>query len=314
MDASTGGAYRSRRVDRSSPPWMMTYGDMATLLLVFFVFLFSVSDVRKDKFKAATGALRAQIGLRPRRGSVVEARKPISPGVRRRERREKARWGLPGKVEEVRAAAWGPRVVVGGNLMFDRGSADISDEARQTLRELADELRGLPNIVEVRGHAEPGEAERRAMLLDKVTEGIPREGVGKPGRLCDLCGKGDDLALSLARAAAVLRFLVKDAGLRLSRLRAVGAGAEEPAFHGEEPHRNRRVEIVVLRRLAREARPAVEAPRDAPSVRRRAEPDVPAVPVRDGVPPPGARRAAPLEDEPEAKETLPPVMGPLDVE
>ena len=42
------GRRKPRGIDRSSPAWIITYGDMATLLLVFFVFLFSVSEVRQD--------------------------------------------------------------------------------------------------------------------------------------------------------------------------------------------------------------------------------------------------------------------------
>ena len=97
------GRRKPRGIDRSTPAWMITYGDMATLLLVFFVFLFSVSEVRQDKFKAAAGSLRAQIGVRPRHGSVVESRPPVE--TRRRDRREKERLGLPGTSDHVLAAA-----------------------------------------------------------------------------------------------------------------------------------------------------------------------------------------------------------------
>lgn len=223
---------KGRSIDRSSPAWLITYGDMTTLLLVFFIFLFSVSEVKEEKFKAAAGALRASMGVRPRRGSVVESRPPLE--VRRRERREKERLGLPGKSERVLAAAGGTRVALGGRVIFDRGSADITGEAKDTLSGLADGIRGLPNLVEIRGHAE-------------------RTRAGERGEWAE-AGLKDDLDLSLARAVNVLRFLVEDAGLARSRLRVVGAGSEEPAdagLHGDQPARHRRVEILVVRELAR---------------------------------------------------------------
>ncbi len=204
---------------------MITYGDMATLLLVFFVFLFSVSEVREDKFKAAVGSLRAQIGVRPRHGSVVESRPRVE--TRRRDRREKERLGLPGTSKEVLAAAQGKRSVVGGRVTFEPDSAKLGLEARSTLRLIADELRGLRNIVEVRGHAESGEC----------------GGDDDAERAADL-----ELDLSLARSAAVLRFLVEDAGLRRSRLRAMGAGAED-GYEDEPAAIDRRVEIIVVREL-----------------------------------------------------------------
>ena len=205
---------------------MLTYGDMATLLLVFFVFLFSVSEVRQDKFKAAAGSLRAQIGVRPKHGSVVESKPPVE--TRKRDRRERKRLGLPGTSDHVLAAAEGKRSVVGARVGFDRGSSDLGPEAKRTLRLIADEVRGLRNVIEVRGHTEPGECG------------------GETGRAEDL-----ELDLSLARAATVLRFLVDDGGLRRSRLRAMGAGsAGAPTEDSkDELAAYRRVETIVVREL-----------------------------------------------------------------
>ena len=61
-----------------------------------------------------------------------------------------------------------------------------------------------------------------------------------------------ELDFSLARAATVLRFLASDGGLDRSRLRAMGAGSAEPAdakLYKDEPARDRRVEIIVVREL-----------------------------------------------------------------
>lgn len=48
---------RSRRreltEDSGSPGWLMTYADLMTLLLVFFVLLFSMSNVEKERFAEA---------------------------------------------------------------------------------------------------------------------------------------------------------------------------------------------------------------------------------------------------------------------
>ena len=227
---------KPRSVDRSSPAWLITYGDMATLLLVFFVFLFSVSEVKDQKFKAAVGSLRASMGVRPRRGSVIESRPPLD--VRRRERRQKERLGLPGERDQVLAAARAKRVAFGGRIIFERGSADITAKAKDKLRRLADEIRGLPNVVEVRGHAEKDEY--------RVASGSDSAAAQRGAQ----AGAKDDLELSLARAANVLRFLVDDGGLVRRRLRVVGAGSEDPVLEG--PGSDRRVEILVVRGLAEE--------------------------------------------------------------
>lgn len=212
-----------RQIDRSSPQWILTYADMATLLLTFFIFLFSASELSEAKFQAASGSLKSNMGLRPRRGSVVEPRTPAQ--VSRRQRRADLVWGAPGVEAEgtdVLASAQGTRVMLGGSVRFSTSSAELDDEAKGALRRIADEVRGLPNIVEIHGHVQKGELERADAMAD--------------------------LSLSLERATTVLRFLVEDGGIKARRLRATGAGSEQPAGAGlYDPERNRRVEVIVVR-------------------------------------------------------------------
>jgi len=48
-----------------APAWMATYGDLVTLLLCFFVLLFSMSSVDVAKFKAAMSSFADQIDVLP---------------------------------------------------------------------------------------------------------------------------------------------------------------------------------------------------------------------------------------------------------
>lgn len=50
--------------------WMDTYGDMVTLLLCFFVMLYSMSTMDQGKVDRAGGVLQ------PRRGDGTEPRRP----------------------------------------------------------------------------------------------------------------------------------------------------------------------------------------------------------------------------------------------
>jgi len=219
------GIGKPRQVDRSSPQWILTYADVATLLLVFFIFLFSASEISEARFQAATGSLRANMGLRPRRGSVAEPRVPSVHS--RRQTRVDVRWGAPGESSEgvdLLAHPDGTRVVLGGAIHFAHGSSELDAEAIAALRRIADEIYGLPNIVEVHGHAAAGEG--------------------------DAYAAGDELALSLDRAAVALRFLDGPGRIATSRLRVLGAGSQSPAgagAYGDDARRNRRVEIIVVR-------------------------------------------------------------------
>lgn len=54
------------------PGWMATYGDMVTLLLCFFVLLFSMSSVDITKFKAAISSFANQIDIMPGGTALIE--------------------------------------------------------------------------------------------------------------------------------------------------------------------------------------------------------------------------------------------------
>ena len=58
---------RSRWMSDDEPqrgtPWLTTYADMVTLILCFFVLLFSMSIVQMDKFRAVMSSLQGALGI-----------------------------------------------------------------------------------------------------------------------------------------------------------------------------------------------------------------------------------------------------------
>ena len=58
---------RRRRTEENSgggsPEWMTTYGDMVTLLLCFFVLLFSFSEVDARKFQSMIASFQGSLGI-----------------------------------------------------------------------------------------------------------------------------------------------------------------------------------------------------------------------------------------------------------
>src|SRR5690606_40611426 len=47
-----------KKVDKGAPKWMVTYSDMVTLILVFFILLFSMSQIDAVKFEAISDSFR----------------------------------------------------------------------------------------------------------------------------------------------------------------------------------------------------------------------------------------------------------------
>lgn len=56
------GAVESISVEEGAPAWALTFGDMMSLLLVFFILLFSISEVKIAKFQQATQSIRMGFG------------------------------------------------------------------------------------------------------------------------------------------------------------------------------------------------------------------------------------------------------------
>lgn len=67
-------------VNEGLPAWMGTYGDMVTLLLCFFVLLFSMSSVDAQKFKEALAPFSDRIDVLPG-GRVLTEGESINNGV-----------------------------------------------------------------------------------------------------------------------------------------------------------------------------------------------------------------------------------------
>lgn len=53
---------KMKGTDMSSPPWMTTYSDMVTLLLCFFVLLFSFASIDVDRFREILRSIQLSLG------------------------------------------------------------------------------------------------------------------------------------------------------------------------------------------------------------------------------------------------------------
>ena len=78
---------REKKPDPGLPPWVMTFADLMTLLMCFFVLLLSFSEMDVARFKLLSGSMRDAFGVQ----AIVEARtmpkgtsviaQEFSPGV-----------------------------------------------------------------------------------------------------------------------------------------------------------------------------------------------------------------------------------------
>jgi chemotaxis protein MotB len=217
-----------------APEWMVTYGDMVTLLLTFFVMLLAMSEVKKDaRFVDFMQAIKEAFGYvggveqtpleeveTPRNIDLTEML--IIP-VRSKDFSESDDEGLRGRQHSVTNIRRGDRFDVGGKLYFSPLGDGVSDENRERLGELADKLRGLSTQIEIRGHC----------------SALPVEGSPHASHF--------DLAYARARSVADA---LKSFGIDEQRLIIVSAGINEPvarqAYTSAEREQNDVVEILEM--------------------------------------------------------------------
>jgi chemotaxis protein MotB len=232
-----------------APDWMVTYGDMMTLLLCFFVLIVSFSTIEpkeKEKFKAAIESFKKAVGM-PGGGKVPLDEVPqmslmsvLERMTLKRQKHENQastkEKGIQGEDTEVTKLRDGMQFVVGGPVQFEPGSAALTSQARDKLRRIAELVRGYNNLVQIRGHTAQLEATRTAS--NDFTS---------------------SWQLSHARAKAVYDFLTaQPIDLRGERFRLVAVGDREPrverAYDTAAQAPNRRVEVVVTEQLTREVK------------------------------------------------------------
>jgi chemotaxis protein MotB len=232
-----------------APDWMVTYGDMMTLLLCFFVLIVSFSTIdpkKKHKYEAAVQSIKEALGM-PGHGKVPADAVPkmsmISMLEQVQTEREKheneastTEKGVQGEDTKVTKIRDGMQFTVGGPVMFEPGSAKLTSQAKAQLKRTAELMRGYNNLIQLRGHT-------ASMELASRPES-PHETLW---------------ALSHARAQAVMGYLTDPPiGLRADRFRLVAVADREPmvqrAYDDRKKAPNRRVEVVVAEQLTRDVK------------------------------------------------------------
>ncbi|MFZ5832843.1 MAG: OmpA/MotB family protein [Planctomycetota bacterium] len=223
-----------------SADWVMTYGDMMSLLLTFFILLCSMSEIKQEqRYQAIAESLRRRFGYEMSTESVVPGLTPPKnsnidklASLGRARRADTLRGGdqvqAPvGEHPRVRTVRPGEHTTVGTRISFKGDSIDISEQDRRALRVIAQEVGGKPQRIEVRGHTS--------------SRPLPADSPFK-----------NHWDLAYARAVAVMEYLVQ-LGIEQRRIRISAAADHEPSTQSRDPsllNEDERVEVSVLNELA----------------------------------------------------------------
>ncbi len=216
-----------------APKWMVTFGDLMSLLLCFFVLLLSFSTMDPAMFKEVSGSLRNAFGVQ--KSEIVYE---IPKGIDIVSREFNPIFSVDIVLEKIKSAI---------KLELIKGEIEIEALKDRVILRFNDELTFPPGSAQLMPSARP--------ILDKIRKVIEEV----PGEVM-VAGHTDDVPikngkfptnwhLSAARAATVVTYLLKKGTIASGRMAAVGYGPSRPRYPNDTPeHRkkNRRVEIIFM--------------------------------------------------------------------
>ncbi len=221
-----------------APDWIVTFADLMSLLLTFFVLLLSFSTTEIAKFQEMAGSMRDAFGMNsPLDPSDMPSGQTLLPSNDARHGEGEAEAGLTSeeleaKLQEVleqtgaaekgeaRLTKHGVVLQISGDLMFESGGSQISSQALVVLEGLANYVKTVDRGIDIVGH----------------TDNVPIATAVYPS----------NWELSAARAGQAVRFLVEQ-GVAPERLRAIGQADTVPLVGNDTAEgrgTNRRVEFV----------------------------------------------------------------------
>ena len=234
---------RTKKSEHRLPAWVLTFGDMMTLLLCFFILLQMFSEVKKDReYQKVITAIKEAFGYSGGIGVLPIKDPPVRSIIERLEEMALKKYqstktsrsptrSIEGAHVRVKKLREGLVFGIGGPAMFDEHSAQVKPAARGELKKLSVMLAGRNNKIVVRGHA------ATKYLLS-------------PSPYRDL----DELSYHRARN---VKDILVELGLedRVFRMEAVGTRepARPRAVDPNEAAENRRVEIILTEQLVEEA-------------------------------------------------------------
>ena len=235
---------------KKSAGWLTTFNDLVTLLMVFFVLLFTMSTIDTRKMQDFQYALQSGLGILETGKKVAVSMKRTQPVddmshiMTQAEGEQTIKGSSPSGDEwvdqvrqltnadlgiEVTHTDQGTRLSFEDQVLFNFGRAAINPAGFALLDQIAAVLSKMPYAVRVEGH----------------TDNVPIQTRRFPS----------NWELSVARAVNVVKYFAEVSNIDPKRLSAVGYGESRPVASNETPPnraKNRRVEILLLTEVKEE--------------------------------------------------------------
>lgn len=230
--------------------WLATYGDMVTLLLVFFVLLVSMSTVEVKRFQSVFGSMRMAFGglsaseiaggqmqsnidsntqqsvqdLMRIRQELLKNQENVFNAIQSYLSKKNVEGDVGAVLDEGTIT-----LTIGDSLLFAPGSEELSEGAEEQLETILEIIEANREMtVNIKGYTDDS----------TIPEGARFK---------------NNWELSALRAVNVLRWLI-DHGIDPLRITATGMGDLNPRFPNDSPEnkaKNRRVEFCLERQVVK---------------------------------------------------------------
>lgn len=227
------------------PEWVLTFGDLMSLLLCFFILLAAFSEIKKPReYQEVLDAIKEAFGADGGMGMAVIKDSSSNSMVtfmserakrdgNERNTNEQIDPSVVGRQEKAVVIQEGARHAIGASVSFEPGSYELAKRDMDMLRtQVAPKISGLTYICPIVGHAWGIEDKRSGLSHDE---------------------------LAFRRAVAVKDYLVRECGVSPAILRAESAADSEPSTLGNAPGKddsgNRRVQVYQTGRTVDQVHP-----------------------------------------------------------
>ncbi len=241
--------------EAGAPMWMVTYSDLVTLLLTFFVLLLSMASMDPVRFTEASSSLKDAFGMHkiPAHVDFAIPILPSSPKTKftpiqnemtvkmyEKIKSQLEKLKMNNDVEVLQKDSDTIILRLKDKILFKPGQTKLTPESHSILRNISNIIRPFPLTARVEGHTDN----------TKISN-----------------FKIDNWDLSIARAVSVLRFYTQTDLLPLDRLSAIGYGPDRPVAPNtteEGKAKNRRVDFILRLNAAPEKKLSIGSPGKIP--------------------------------------------------
>lgn len=209
----------------NSETWLVTYSDMVTLLLVFFVLLYTLSPgIDKQTFENMVAYFQNNPGVLKQNAGAGKKKADKKDVIKKWEqlKAELKKKGLESEVA-IQRIPEGIKITLSDSLTFNSGSAKLLPAAKDVLTKMANIIDKKVREVEVQGH----------------TDNVP---------IISSSIYQSNWHLGAARAVSVVVYIQKKSKVEAGKFKASSYGKFRPVATNKTEagrRRNRRVEIYV---------------------------------------------------------------------